>query len=211
MESHELSTCVTMLSFFSPCSQNTQRFHTKTVSQSHRKMASNSTESEPAKQRLYITIGIDVGGTNTDCAIREDSGSGALNVLAVAKHATTRDVTSGIVGATNQSLKIVYESYKDRDIYINNVSIGTTHFVNAIEQRSDKLSEICVIRLCGAVSRAFPPFINIPSDLAAAINCGCYMIDGGYDYNGKVVAELESKENDTKITKIAADIKVCVS
>eukprot|EP01084_Bolivina_argentea_P312054 540226_1 len=158
--------------------------------------------------KIYITIGIDVGGTNTDVAIRLESEESKLNVIASAKHATTKDVTTGIVLATKQALKTVYDLYKNKaEIYINCVSIGTTHFVNAIEQRSKELSQICVIRLCGPVSNAFIPFIDIPNDLKQIIEGCSYLIDGGYDYNGKVITELETKENDIKIDKIVADIK----
>eukprot|EP01083_Nonionella_stella_P317329 1154758_1 len=156
----------------------------------------------------YITIGIDVGGTNTDVAIRLDTSDNTLNVIASAKRATTKDVTSGIVSAVKQCLKMVYDQYKGKkEIYINSVSIGTTHFVNAIEQRSKELSQVCVIRLCGPVSNAFPPFIDIPNDLQQLIEGASYFIDGGCDYNGKTIAELESKENESKINAIVDDIK----
>ncbi len=61
--------------------------------------------------------------------------------------------------------------------------------------------------LCGPVSNVFIPFIDIPNDLKQIIECCSYFIDGGYDYNGKVIAELETKENETKIDTIVADIK----
>ena len=128
-------------------------------------------------------------------------------MIASAKSATTKDVTTGIVSATKKALKIVYDSYKDKEIYINMVSIGTTHFVNAIEQRSGELSKICVIRLCGPVSVAFKPFIDIPTDLQTIIEGSSYFIDGGYDYNGKEIGSLESKDNDTTINEIVKDIK----
>ena len=166
--------------------------------------------------KIYIIIGIDVGGTNTDVAIRlssndddpsNDNNNNKLNVIASSKSATTKDIITGIVSSTKKALKIVYDLYKDKEIYINMVSIGTTHFVNAIEQRSNKLSKICVIRLCGVVSIAFEPFITIPNDLKNIICGSSYFINGGYDYNGKEIGSLESKENENKINEIVKDIK----
>ena len=116
-------------------------------------------------------------------------------------------MTNGIVSATKKALKVVYDSYKDKEIYITMVSIGTTHFVNAIEQRSKELSQICVIRLCGPVSIAFKPFIDIPNDLQQIIEGSSYFLNSGYEYNGKSIGDLESKENQDKIDEIVKDIK----
>ena len=34
-------------------------------------------------------------------------------------------------------------------------------------------------------------------------DAGAFLIDGGYDYDGAVIAELETKENEPRITELA--------
>ncbi len=47
--------------------------------------------------------------------------------------------------------------------------LGTTHFLNAVIQRSLELVRVTVVRLCGSASRALPPFVDVPSDLCDLI------------------------------------------
>ena len=69
------------------------------------------------------------------------------------------------------------------------VSIGTTHFVNAVVERaSDKLAPIAAIRLCGPASRSLPPFADFPSDLKQL------MVDGRLECSGKEIAPLNRDE-----------------
>ena len=59
------------------------------------------------------------------------------------------------------------------------VSIGTTHFVNAVVERaSDKLAPIAAIRLCGPASRSLPPFADFPSNLKQLFVWTC--VHGGW-------------------------------
>lgn len=70
-------------------------------------------------------IGIDVGGTNTDAVLMDDT-----RTLAAVKHATTPDVTSGIVQAIGE-LRAGHHFDGEQ---ISAVMIGTTHFINALVQ-----------------------------------------------------------------------------
>jgi len=74
-------------------------------------------------------IGIDVGGTNTDAVLVEDT-----RVLASVKTPTTDDVTGGV----RESLRLLVEGELGGDAgLVDAVMIGTTHFTNAIVQRRD--------------------------------------------------------------------------
>lgn len=136
-------------------------------------------------------IGVDVGGTNTDAVITSDR-----IVIASAKFPTGKDKTSGIVGAVRAALHSLPE---ERRAYVLNhvgrVSIGTTHFLNAVlEKDAEKLSRVAVMRLCGSSSRGIPPFTDFPSDLRDIMNGGCHMLGGGMEYNGVPISEVDEKE-----------------
>jgi N-methylhydantoinase A/oxoprolinase/acetone carboxylase beta subunit len=88
-------------------------------------------------------IGIDVGGTNTDAVLLEDT-----RVVHAVKTPTTRDVTSGVTDALRQLLQAGAPASVDA------VMIGTTHFTNAVVQRRD-LTPVAAIRI-GLPSGASP-------------------------------------------------------
>lgn len=140
---------------------------------------------------MSYVIGVDVGGTNSDAVIT----CGPV-VIASAKFPTGSDKTSGIVGAVRAALHSLPE---ERRAYVLNhvarVSIGTTHFVNAVlEKDAEKLSRVAVMRLCGSSSRGIPPFTDFPSDLRDIMNGGCYMLGGGMEYNGAPISEIDEEE-----------------
>lgn len=98
-------------------------------------------------------IGVDVGGTNTDCAIIDVTATAnpSRGVCASGKTPTTPDVTSGIHTAIINVLAKSQVNRKD----VQSVAIGTTHFVNAVvEADPRRLSKVAVIRLCGPFTRA---------------------------------------------------------
>ena len=132
--------------------------------------------------KLYV-IGIDVGGTNTDTAILQGS-----TVIAKAKSLTTQDKTNGIINSLQAALDSV-PSDPGKDHVLANlqrVSIGTTHFVNAVKERAAQhLKKVAVIRLCGSASRDLPPFSDFPKDLATLVDGGKYMVEGGLEYDAK--------------------------
>lgn len=98
-------------------------------------------------------IGVDVGGTNTDCAIIDVTATDnpSRGVCASCKTPTTPDVTSGIYTAFINVLAKSRVNRKD----VQSVAIGTTHFVNAVvEADPRRLSKVAVVRLCGPFTRA---------------------------------------------------------
>lgn len=94
-----------------------------------------------------LSVGIDVGGTNTDAVVLDADGA----VTAWTKQATTEDVTGGIRAALSA---VLGELGADRD-RVSRVMLGTTHATNAIVRRRD-LGRVAVIRL-GAPPRPSSP------------------------------------------------------
>lgn len=78
------------------------------------------------------------------------------------------------------------------------VIIGTTHFVNAVVQRSPELQRVGVVRLCGGSKDGFglgvPPFVDFPKDLRRLIAAKPYFCQGGYQISGTEISPLESSE-----------------
>jgi N-methylhydantoinase A/oxoprolinase/acetone carboxylase beta subunit len=120
-------------------------------------------------------IGVDVGGTNTDAVLLEDG-----RVVHAVKTPTTADVTGGIVAA----LELLGRHPAVAQGAIDAVVIGTTHFVNAVVQRRG-LARVAAIRIGLPASASLPPFCDWPADLAALVEGGVFMLEGGHDYDGR--------------------------
>lgn len=145
-----------------------------------------------------IRIGIDVGGTNTDAVVMRSRA-----VLAAIKTATTSDVTSGVRNAMEQAIG---KSGVAREA-IGHVMIGTTHFTNAIVERKH-LSEVAAIRLGLPAAACLPPMVDWPTDLRDAVGGHAHMLRGGYEYDGRILSELDFDGLERIAEEIAAkDIK----
>ena len=141
-----------------------------------------------------MRIGVDVGGTNTDAVIVEGD-----KVIASYKGATTEDVSTGVQQSV---IRVLADSRLHRN-EIDTVIIGTTQFTNAVVQRSN-LMETAIIRLGLPSSSAVPPMSGWPDDLADSLGRHIYMVQGGYEYTGIPITELDWNE----IDQVIADIKV---
>ena len=120
-------------------------------------------------------IGVDVGGTNTDAVLLEDG-----RLVHAVKTPTTADVTGGIVAA----LGLLGRHPEVARGAIDAVVVGTTHFVNAVVQRRG-LAKVAAIRIGLPASASLPPFCDWPPDLAALVDGGVFMLEGGHDYDGR--------------------------
>lgn len=140
---------------------------------------------------MSYVIGVDVGGTNTDTAILSGG-----EVVTKAKTPTTEDKTAGVVNSIQAALESLPEASRPHIISnLARVSIGTTHFTNAVKKRDGRsLDRVAVIRLCGSASRGFPPFLDFPEELRELVFGGVYMIDGGVEYNAKEIAPVNPDE-----------------
>jgi len=125
-------------------------------------------------------IGIDVGGTNTDAVLLEDT-----RVVHSVKTATTRDVTSGVTAALRALLQAGAPPAVDA------VMIGTTHFTNAVVQRRD-LTRVAAIRIGLPSGASLEPFIDWPEDLAALVRGEVVMLEGGHEFDGRPLVPLDT-------------------
>lgn len=127
-------------------------------------------------------IGVDVGGTYTDAVIVRNN-----HVLSFCKSQTTSNRTGGILEAIKGAFKKLPHDLKE-SISLSRVCIGTTHFINAVVERSrNKLAPVAVVRLCGPASIAVPPFSDFPVDLATVVKADYFMVSGGLEYHGAVI------------------------
>jgi N-methylhydantoinase A/oxoprolinase/acetone carboxylase beta subunit len=132
-----------------------------------------------------LSIGVDVGGTNTDAVILEESG----RVLAHTKQATTDDVTGGIRAGISEVLRI---SGIDR-ARVSRVMLGTTHATNAIVARR-QLDRVAIVRLGAPAATEHPPLTGWPADLTAKILAGSAMVGGGHMVDGTPISRLDHDE-----------------
>ncbi|KAK6212818.1 hypothetical protein LQW54_004907 [Pestalotiopsis sp. IQ-011] len=146
-------------------------------------------------------IGVDVGGTNTDAAILDITAADTpkRGVLASHKTATTEDITSGIESAIRAVLS---QSQVDRGRILS-VTIGTTHFINAlVEADARRLDKVAVVRLCGPFTRQLPPFSDFPVGLGRILDGGAYYLDGGFEVDGREILPLNTEQIRTTTREI---------
>ena len=129
---------------------------------------------------MMLRLGIDVGGTNTDAVLVDESGT----VLTVHKAPTTAEPMDGISAAI---AAVVTDA--DRDS-IGQAMLGTTHSANAIIQRRG-LGKVAVLRLAAPSSLAVVPGADWPVDLRRSVISAEAIVEGGYEYDGRVIADLD--------------------
>lgn len=105
------------------------------------------------------------------------SNSPGKGVLAQHKTPTTSpNVTDGIETA----VKAVLEQSKIDRRDIACLTIGTTHFVNAIvENDSRRLSKVAIMRLSKSFTKEIPPFSDFPPALKQIMNGYYCFVSGG--------------------------------
>ncbi len=135
-------------------------------------------------------IGIDVGGTNTDAVLLLDGDAVAAKI----KSPTTADVMSGILDQSDAE-----------PAGIDAVMIGTTHFTNAVV----KGAGVCRRPAYRSSRKPFPgPFHRLPDDLRPHIKGAVFEIEGGHEYNGRRLVDLdESAIRDAGRTITGAGIR----
>jgi N-methylhydantoinase A/oxoprolinase/acetone carboxylase beta subunit len=129
-----------------------------------------------------LSVGIDVGGTNTDAVVLDADGT----VIAWTKQATTEDVTGGIRSALSAVLGQLGEA-RSR---VSRVMLGTTHATNAIVRRRD-LGRVAVIRLGAPASTEFPSLTGWPADLRDTVLAGSLLAGGGHLIDGYPISPLD--------------------
>jgi len=130
---------------------------------------------------MSLRIGIDVGGTNTDAVLMDDR-----MVVSSHKTPTTANISDGVITAISRILDRAVVSAEELDA----VMIGTTQFTNAFVERRNLLP-VGVIRLALPATAGLPPMIDWPADIAKVIGTHCYMVRGGYEFDGRVISPLD--------------------
>lgn len=105
--------------------------------------------------------------------------------------------TRGVVTSIQAAISSLSAENRQDILSTNNVrvAIGTTHFINAIVERNDKnLTRVTVIRLCGTATASLPPFIDFPEDLSKIMNGGCYLVNGGMEYDTREITSIDENE-----------------
>ncbi|PTB44493.1 uncharacterized protein TrAFT101_003044 [Trichoderma asperellum] len=141
----------------------------------------------------YLRIGVDVGGTNTDGVILDplQAASPGKGILAWHKAPTTTNPSIGI----NDAITAMFESAAIHPSEIESVTIGTTHFVNAVVERdAARLSTVAVIRLCGPFSKHAPPCVDWPDDMRQMILGHYALLKGGLEVDGNLISDIDERE-----------------
>lgn len=140
-------------------------------------------------------LGIDVGGTNTDAVLIDEN----LNVAASVKRHTTANIYDGILAAVRAVLE---ESGVNRS-EIGQAMLGTTQCTNAIVERRN-LAPIGVLRIGAPASRGIPPMVDWSEDLKA-IAVKTAVIGGGFEFDGRELAPLDTEAAEAFFTELKAE------
>ncbi|MGZ4710631.1 MAG: hydantoinase/oxoprolinase N-terminal domain-containing protein [Acidimicrobiales bacterium] len=129
---------------------------------------------------MTVRIGIDVGGTNTDAVLMDDSNA----ILASVKRPTTADIETGIVDALNA----VLVGHDPSTVTL--AMLGTTQCTNAIVERRG-LRRVGVLRIGAPATTAIQPLADWPQDLRDVVRSDARVIAGGHHYDGREIAPLD--------------------
>ncbi|MGJ4730114.1 hydantoinase/oxoprolinase N-terminal domain-containing protein [Luteimonas sp. SDU101] len=140
-----------------------------------------------------VRLGVDVGGTNTDAVLMDGD-----TVAAWTKQATTGDVASGVAAA----VETVLAQAGVRQDAIARITIGTTHFANALVERK-ALEPVGVLRLASPSGNALPPMTGWPDELVACLGERVYLLRGGYEVDGREIAPLD----ETRVREAARELR----
>ncbi|MPR00748.1 hydantoinase/oxoprolinase family protein [Pseudomonas sp. MAFF 212408] len=134
---------------------------------------------------MSYRMGIDVGGTNTDAVLLDETGQ----VIAQTKEPTTADVMSGIEAAI---ATLLGASGVSREA-ITQAMLGTTQCTNAIVERK-ALNTVAHLRLGAPATLAIPPMEGVPDDLRALLGQHLFMLEGGVEYDGSCLCALNEQQ-----------------
>lgn len=140
-----------------------------------------------------VTIGIDIGGTNTDAVLL----SREKLILGHVKVPTTSALDEGFFKAL---AKLLAETSTHPE-NVEGIYVGTTHAINAILQGS-QLHKVGVIRLAGHHPITLPPAYGWDSRLRNTILAGSETVDGGFECNGRIISPFNSQSFKAAVQKL---------
>ena len=120
-----------------------------------------------------------------------NQGCNLTKLFARHKAPTTADPSHGIADAILTMFKSASVAPKS----VASVTIGTTHFVNAVVTRdSTRLSPVAVIRLSGPFSKHAPPCVDWPASLRKIILAHYALVKGGLEIDGDLISDIDEQE-----------------
>ncbi|KAI0872109.1 hypothetical protein GGS24DRAFT_27983 [Hypoxylon argillaceum] len=144
-------------------------------------------------ERKILRIGVDVGGTNTDGVILDPSRASEPDkgIIAWHKTPTTPNPSAGI----NDAIVTMFASAGVDPDQVASVTIGTTHFVNAVVERdAARLTKVAVLRLCGPFSQHAPPCIDWPDEMRGLILGHYALLKGGLEVDGHLISAIDEAQ-----------------
>ena len=121
-------------------------------------------------------------------------------MLAHHKTPTTPNVTSGI----EEAVRTVLTKSGLPAHNIASVTVGTTHFINAVvEQDARRLRRVAILRLSKNFLREVPPFSEFPSGLTSIVKGYVGYLDGGLHIDGS----QESPIVESQVVEKCGEIK----
>ncbi len=130
-----------------------------------------------------FTVGVDIGGTNTDMVLLNSQ----KNIVKKVKQITTNPIDKGFA----QALKTLIEGVDPT--HVEAVFVGTTHAINALLERKD-LYRVGLIRIAGHHPQTIPPAFRWPDELKCALSLSCITIGGGFDCDGSSITPFSLSE-----------------
>lgn len=141
-----------------------------------------------------LRIGVDVGGTNTDGVIIDPSLTSTANkgIVAYHKSPTTTNPSDGINAAITHMFTSTTPAINPADVA--SVTIGTTHFVNAVVERdARRLCKVAVVRIAGPFGKHASPCVDWPADMSDLVLGHWGSVKGGLEVDGILIAELDEE------------------
>ncbi|KAI1208066.1 DUF917-domain-containing protein [Annulohypoxylon truncatum] len=145
------------------------------------------------ESKKTLRIGVDVGGTNTDGVVLDPSRAlePDKGIIAWHKAPTTTNPSLGI----NDAITTMFKTAGISPDQVASVTIGTTHFVNAVVERdAARLTKVAVLRLCGPFSKHAPPCIDWPDDMRELILGYHALLKGGLEVDGYLISDIDENE-----------------
>ena len=146
-----------------------------------------------------MRLGIDVGGTNTDAVILDESD----RLLAKDKTPGTEDVISGIE-------RVVSEVVRDAGVdpaEITHAMLGTTQVTNAIIERRG-LSRVGILRLGAPATQAIRPLAAWPQDLRNGVEGPAEILPGGVEYDGRAISAFDEEAVRGVVGRMKGEVEV---
>ncbi|MDP1836321.1 MAG: hydantoinase/oxoprolinase family protein [Chlamydiales bacterium] len=144
---------------------------------------------------MKYTIGMDIGGTNTDAVLLDPNNK----IIASVKSPTTRDISSGVGNA----LKKLLEMANAQADSVRAIYLGTTHATNAILQGRD-LFKVGLIRIAGHHPDSLPPCYTWPQELKETVFVGSVTVGGGYECHSAPITPFDRAEVRAAVEKLLA-------